>query len=61
MNYHDELTPMMDATADALGLTLPLDGRDAILLNLATILEEARVCEESLEGETIEIAAVFRP
>lgn len=60
MNDDDKLIPMMDATASALGLTLPEDGRDAIQLNLARILEQATACEESLEGETIEIAMVFR-
>jgi hypothetical protein len=57
----DTLAAMMEAAAKAQGLTLPEGSRAAILVWMAEILEQARICEESLGGETVEIAPVFRP
>lgn len=66
MNEPDKLhplLPMMQASARALGLSLPSDSEDAILRDMAVILSEARICEDSLADDTdlVEFAPVFRP
>lgn len=59
----NSLLPMMQASARALGLSLPQGSQEAVLRDMAAILEQARICEESLaeDPELVEIAPVFRP
>lgn len=54
---------MMQSSARALGLDLPQNSHDAILRDMTAILEQARICEQSLaeDPDPVEIAPVFRP
>lgn len=57
------LHQMMCASAAHLGLTLPENSHAGILRDMMAILDQARICEDSLSEDTepTEIAPVFQP
>jgi hypothetical protein len=55
------LDRLMEASAASLDLTLPEASRAAIRRDLAFVLSQARICEESLGTPLPAIAPVFRP
>lgn len=58
-----DLTALMEASAKALGLSIPEASRPAVLRDMAAILHHAEIAAQSLQDEPrpIEIAPVYRP